>query len=54
MNENYNGIAEDIRSEEEKAKDYKAKDLLGYNPKYSIKAGLKESIDWYWKNLKNE
>lgn len=28
MNENYNGIAEDIRSEEEKAKDYKAKDLL--------------------------
>ena len=30
----------------------KAKELLGYNPKYSIKEGLKESIDWYWKNLK--
>ncbi len=32
----------------------KAKELLGYNPEYSIKEGLKESIDWYWKNLKNE
>ena len=32
----------------------KAKKLLGYNPKYSIKDGLKESIDWYWKNLKTE
>ena len=32
----------------------KAKELLGYNPKYSIKDGLKESIDWYWKNLKTE
>ena len=32
----------------------KAKELLGYNPKYSIKEGLKESIDWYWKNLKTE
>ena len=30
----------------------KAKALLGYTPKYSIKEGLKESIDWYWKNLK--
>ena len=32
----------------------KAKELLGYDPKYSIKEGLKESIDWYWKNLKTE
>jgi UDP-N-acetylglucosamine 4-epimerase len=32
----------------------KAKELLGYNPKFSIKEGLKESIDWYWNNLKNE
>ncbi len=32
----------------------KAKELLGYNPKFSIKDGLKESIDWYWKNLKTE
>ncbi len=29
----------------------KAKSLLGYNPKYSIKEGLKEAIDWYWYNL---
>lgn len=29
----------------------KAKNILGYNPKYSIKDGLKESIDWYWSNL---
>lgn len=33
MNENYNGIAEDTRTEEEKAKDYNAKDLLaGVSP----------------------
>jgi UDP-N-acetylglucosamine 4-epimerase len=32
----------------------KAKELLGYNPKYSIKDGLKESIEWYWKNLKTK
>ena len=29
----------------------KAKSLLGYSPKYSIKDGLKEAIEWYWKNL---
>lgn len=29
----------------------KAKRLLGYNPKYSMKAGLKESVKWYWDNL---
>jgi len=32
----------------------KAKKLLNYNPNFSLKEGLKESIDWYWKNLKNE
>ena len=30
----------------------KAKKLLGYNPKYSIKDGLKEAVGWYWENLK--
>ncbi len=30
----------------------KAKDLLGYNPLFSMKDGLKEAVDWYWKNLK--
>lgn len=29
----------------------KAKMLLGYNPKYSLEKGLKECINWYWKNL---
>lgn len=30
----------------------KAKNLLGYDPKYDIKAGLKEAVSWYWNNLK--
>ncbi|AWX45810.1 UDP-N-acetylglucosamine 4-epimerase [Flagellimonas maritima] len=30
----------------------KAKNLLGYNPKYDIKSGLQEAVNWYWKNLK--
>jgi len=30
----------------------KAKTLLGYNPKYSLEAGLKEAVKWYWDNLK--
>jgi UDP-N-acetylglucosamine 4-epimerase len=30
----------------------KAKKLLGYDPKYSTKAGLKEAIEWYWNDLK--
>ncbi len=30
----------------------KAKELLGYNPQYSLKSGLKEAINWYWENLK--
>ncbi len=29
----------------------KAKDLLGYNPKYTLALGLEEASDWYWKNL---
>jgi UDP-N-acetylglucosamine 4-epimerase len=29
----------------------KAKKLLGYQPKFNLKAGLKEAINWYWKNL---
>jgi UDP-N-acetylglucosamine 4-epimerase len=28
----------------------KAKSLLGYNPHYSMKEGLRESVDWYWNN----
>lgn len=30
----------------------KAKRLLGYNPEFDIKNGLKEAVKWYWKNLK--
>lgn len=30
----------------------KAKSLLNYNPKYSMKNGLKEAVKWYWENLK--
>lgn len=30
----------------------KAKELLGYNPKFSLQQGLKEAVDWYWNNLK--
>lgn len=29
----------------------KAKKLLNYNPKYNINDGLKEAVNWYWKNL---
>lgn len=29
----------------------KAKTLLGYNPKYSMREGLREAVDWYWENL---
>ena len=29
----------------------KAKNLLNYKPKYSLEKGLKESVNWYWKNL---
>ena len=30
---------------------YKAKELLNYNPQFSLQKGLKEAISWYWKNL---
>jgi Nucleoside-diphosphate-sugar epimerases len=30
----------------------KAKALLGYNPAYNMKEGLKEAVAWYWTNLK--
>ncbi|PKH67642.1 LPS biosynthesis protein WbpP [Flavobacterium sp. ALD4] len=30
----------------------KAKELLGYNPQFSLQQGLKVAIDWYWSNLK--
>jgi UDP-N-acetylglucosamine 4-epimerase len=29
----------------------KAKRLLAYNPKYSMRDGLKEACQWYWENL---
>ena len=29
----------------------KARKLLGYDPQYSMKHGLKEAVKWYWKNL---
>lgn len=30
----------------------KAKKRLGYTPRYSMKEGLKETIEWYWTNLR--
>lgn len=29
----------------------KARRLLGYNPKYSMREGLREAVEWYWNNL---
>ena len=29
----------------------KAKSLLGYDPQFSMKQGLKEAVKWYWENL---
>ena len=29
----------------------KAKKLLHYNPKYSMRDGLKEAVKWYWENI---
>jgi UDP-N-acetylglucosamine 4-epimerase len=29
----------------------KAKDLLKYNPQFSLQQGLKEAVKWYWENL---
>ncbi|MCF6176043.1 MAG: SDR family oxidoreductase [Victivallaceae bacterium] len=31
----------------------KARELLGYEPQYSIGDGLKEATEWYYKNLEN-
>lgn len=30
----------------------KAKSLLGYDPQYSMREGLREAVEWYWNNLK--
>lgn len=30
----------------------KAKELLSYNPQFSISAGLKEAVKWYWEHLR--
>lgn len=30
----------------------KGKEILGYNPQYDIRKGLKKACDWYWENLK--
>ena len=30
----------------------KAKILLNYDPKYSMRQGLKEAVKWYWENLR--
>lgn len=30
----------------------KAKNLLNYNPQFSMKNGLKDAVKWYWENLK--
>ncbi len=30
----------------------KARELLGYNPKYNLSEGLKQAITWYYENLK--
>jgi UDP-N-acetylglucosamine 4-epimerase len=30
----------------------KARELLNYNPEFSMKEGLKEAVSWYWENLK--
>ncbi|MFH6999032.1 SDR family oxidoreductase [Flavobacterium sp. FlaQc-57] len=30
----------------------KAKEMLDYNPKFSLQKGLKEAVSWYWNNLK--
>lgn len=31
----------------------KAETLLGYKPSHTLEQGLKESVKWYWDNLKN-
>ena len=36
----------------EKLKSDKAKTLLNYDPKFSMRQGLKQACDWYWENLR--
>ncbi len=31
----------------------KAETLLGYKPTHTLENGLKEAVDWYWKNLRS-
>ena len=31
----------------------KAKSLLGYNPAFDMKTGLRQAVNWYWENLKD-
>ena len=37
-----------------KASIEKAVELLGYSPSHQFADGLKEAVDWYWKNLKKD
>ncbi len=30
----------------------KAKTILGYQPSHNLEKGLKEAVEWYWRNLK--
>ena len=30
---------------------HKAKESLNYDPEFSFRRGLKETVRWYWKNL---
>lgn len=30
---------------------HEAKRLLGYDPQFSMRQGLKEAVKWYWNNL---
>ena len=30
----------------------KARELLGYNPEFSMQQGLEQAVSWYWRNLK--
>ena len=32
----------------------KARRLLGYEPEYDIRKGLKEAVSWYWEHLRHE
>jgi UDP-N-acetylglucosamine 4-epimerase len=32
----------------------KARRLLNYQPQFSMRAGLKEAVAWYWDNLNGE